>query len=148
MAHFHSRFAVVTSLMMLFVIACRGDSSASPSCPSDKEVLTAVFQLGSLPLTLHSSCKNIGTDLADSTIAQYLSGFWSTHTDTSGKNYIAVSCKPAPDQPPKGYHWRVELTLHRNNPSDNEVWGWGVRFTMRDSDRSYVPGSIECTGGG
>ncbi len=42
--------------------------------------------------------------------------------------------------------WICNLALHHKDGDD--IWSWGVRFKVRQSDGLVLPDSFECTGAG
>ncbi|HYI93740.1 MAG TPA: hypothetical protein VEX68_09375 [Bryobacteraceae bacterium] len=110
--------------------------------PERKDVIEAVLASYAVPLSTHSSCKDIGTDADDKTIGAYLSGFLSELEKPEDRNSIATSIAEADGKSV----WRCELII-RHAAGDDE-WGWGVRFDIRQSDGQVVPESFVCLGAG
>jgi hypothetical protein len=112
--------------------------------PSRKDVIGAVLASQSLSLTVHSSCKGVGTDRADTTIGEYLSGFLAEFA-SGGRNWLDTNVAEAQgdDSAPV---WRAELIV-RHADSEDE-WGWGVRFDVRRDTGVVDPSSFRCIGAG
>jgi hypothetical protein len=110
--------------------------------PERKDVIEAVLASYAVPLSTHSSCKNVGTDVDDKTIGAYLSGFLAELEKPGDRNSIATRVTEADNKT----LWRCELMI-RHAAGDDE-WGWGVRFDIRQSDGKVIPESFVCLGAG
>jgi hypothetical protein len=110
--------------------------------PERKDIIEAVLASYALPLTVHPSCKDVGTDADDKSIGAYLSGFLAELEKPEDRNWIATRITEADSKTV----WRCELIL-RHAAGDDE-WGWGVRFDIRKSDGRVVPESFVCLGAG
>ena len=110
--------------------------------PERKDVIEAVLASYAVPLGVHSSCKDIGTNVDDKTIGAYLSGFLAELEKPEDRNSIATRITEADGKAV----WRCELMI-RHAAGDDE-WGWGVRFDIRQSDGKVVPESFVCLGAG
>ena len=110
--------------------------------PERKDVIEAVLASHAVPLSAHSSCKNVGTDADDKTIGAYLSGFLSELEKPEDRNSITTRITEADAKAV----WRCELMI-RHAAGDDE-WGWGVRFDIRQSDGKVIPESFVCLGAG
>ena len=98
-----------------------------------------------IPLTTDASCKDIGTQPSDKTLGDYLSGFLASQDRGSGGNWIEAT--GSPDQAADGSRvWKSHVVLH--HAAGEDVWGWGVSYTMKGTDHTIIPGSIQCTGAG
>jgi len=49
-----------------------------------------------VPLSIHASCRSVGTDTTDATLGRYLSGFIAELDPESGKNGLVTSVREAP----------------------------------------------------
>jgi hypothetical protein len=130
---------------------------------TDKEVLGIVFSLAPQNIDAPLGCDSIGTDVQDSTIGEYLSGFWSFHTERSVENFLRIEKEGLTgidarvlyadsngvDGIEKDEHlWLVDFYICGKDDSKNMQWCWGVRFLVRKNDKSVVPGSLWCIGAG
>ncbi len=107
--------------------------------PSEKDVIAAAFESASVPLTVHESCRNVGTEVTDETIGRYLSGFAAELDPDSGSNGLSTSIREAED----GWICRFMLQ-HR---AGEEVWSWGIEFKF-GKDGVLKPNSYRCIGAG
>ena len=113
--------------------------------PDRKDVIEAVMASHDVPLSVHSSCSNIGTTPGNATVGAYLSGFMAELSKPDQKNWLDT--KVVSDKDAKGNAvWRSDLTIR--HAAGEDEWGWGVRFDISQSDGRVVPGSFVCTGGG
>ena len=98
-----------------------------------------------VPLSVSSSCANVGTQPGDKTIGAYLSGFLGALDGPDAKNWLETRTSEAKDQSGSAV-WRCELTI-RHSAGEDE-WGWGVRFDISQADGRVRPESFTCIGGG
>jgi hypothetical protein len=113
--------------------------------PSAKDVIEAVIASGSIPLSVSSTCANVGTEPSDATIGRYLAGFLAELTSPSKKNWIETRVEPgrsAAGEPVS----ICTLTLRHEDGDDR--WGWGVRFQVRSSDGQVLANTFTCVGAG
>jgi len=175
MALFHpcnsiADIAIITCAVFLYGIG-DGAHAGNDRVPSNKEILTIVFSLSPEKLSSQLFCNNVGTSFEDSTIGQYLSGFWEAHADTCGENFIkteiiSISKDSASEyieyimNPEKSTLsrkknprisedlWQVDFQICKRCDRDNERWCWGIRFLMKQSDHTVIPGTVWCIGAG
>ena len=112
-------------------------SKATP--PSAKDVIDATFQSASVPLTIHQTCKNVGTEKTDETIGRFLAGFIAELNPEQGKNGIVTSVVESAD----GWVCRL-MVQHR---AGEDVWSWGLEFEF-GKDGVLKPASYRCIGAG
>lgn len=127
------------ALVLWAAAACAADA------PTAKQVVQAVLRNQDVPLTVHSSCRNVGSEPGDATIGDFLSGFLAEQNDAQSGNAIQASCKPAKGKQGAGL-WDCELQLRHAKGED--VWTWGVAFAMRGKDRAAIRTSFRCLGAG
>jgi hypothetical protein len=113
--------------------------------PERKDVIEAVMASHDVPLSVNSSCANVGTTRGDATIGAYLAGFLAELSKPDEKNWLETKVASEKDATGAAV-WRCELTV-RHSAGEDE-WGWGVRFDISQSDGRVVPGSFICTGAG
>lgn len=136
----------------LALVACQGPGapSASPGSrptdiralnkpPSAKDVTTAALESSAVSLNTHESCKGAGTDLEDSTIGRYLSGFLVELDPKTGKNGVVTSVEERADG------WVCRLMVQRR--MGEEVWSWGLEFVFT-ADGVLDRSSYRCIGAG
>lgn len=111
--------------------------------PERKDIIEAVLASHDVPLSVHSSCSDVGTTPGDATIGAYLSGFLAAQDKPSGNNWLETKVTPEKDAAGSDI-WRSELTV-RHSAGEDE-WGWGVRFDIRRSDGRVVRESFVCIG--
>jgi hypothetical protein len=113
--------------------------------PTAKDVIDAAIASGDVPLTVSSTCANIGTESSDRTIGRYLAGFMSEMSSPDKKNWIETKIEPGRSD--KGEPVSIcTLTLRHEDGDDR--WGWGVRFLVRSSDGLVLRDSFTCVGAG
>jgi hypothetical protein len=111
--------------------------------PTAKDALLFLIRSHDVRLSVHPSCKGVGTDFQDNTIGEYISGFWAEQVEADGKNWVEAGCREG--EKPKA-PWSCRIILHRM--AGEEQWGWGVSFSVRKSDRAVLRESFRCVGGG
>jgi len=139
-------FFVLTVVFLSVVLVSGQVNNSKKNEPTAKEAIKLIFANGDIPLTVDSSCKDIGSSKNDKTIADYLSGLLSFQTEEDSSNRIGFSFKED-----KGKRneilWICDLMFFGKG-KDEEIWSWGIRFTMRDADRKLIRNSIICLGSG
>jgi hypothetical protein len=113
--------------------------------PERKDVIEAAMASHDVPLSVNSSCANVGTTQGDATIGAYLAGFLAELAKPGEKNWLEAKVASEKDATGAAV-WRCEMTI-RHSAGEDE-WGWGVRFDIRQSDGRVVPASFVCTGAG
>src|SRR5687767_3931536 len=113
--------------------------------PQRKDVIETVMASHAVPLSVNSSCANVGTTPGDATIGAYLSGFLKEFENSGAKNWLETKVNEAKDARGNAV-WRCEFTV-RHSAGEDE-WGWGVRFDVGQADGRVIPESFICTGGG
>lgn len=113
--------------------------------PTNKEVLQYLMRNLGVPLSVHSSCEGVGTSADDLTIGDYLSGFLAEYANPGGENWLEISADPATTASGEAV-WASKVMIRRKDAED--IFGWGVGFQMSSADRSVVPDSFRCVGGG
>jgi hypothetical protein len=104
--------------------------------PTPKDVIDAVLAHSLLPLT-HPSCKDAGTELSDKTIERYLAGFLAELSNQDAKNAVTTSIETRSEGDEV---FQCRLMIRHAQAED--VWSWGVEFTVRKSDGAVVPDSF------
>ncbi len=113
--------------------------------PTAKDVIDAVIASGSVPLSVSSTCANVGTEPSDATIGRYLAGFLAELSSPTKKNWIETKVEPG--RSAAGEPVSVcTLTLRHEDGDDR--WGWGIRFQVRSSDGLVLSNSVTCVGAG
>jgi len=140
----------LSATILILVVGCerpaekeRADVSLR-GIPTTKEAIRLLIQSHSIPLSIHSSCAGVGTEASDTTLGDYISGFLGELK--GGDNSVESSCKRESAENGKGPHWACSVVIHHALKDDE--WGWGVEFSVQESDGTIVPQSIRCTGSG
>ena len=113
--------------------------------PAPKDVIDAAIASGDVPLSVSSTCRNVGTEPSDATIGRYLAGFLAEMSSPDKKNWIETSIEPGTSD--AGEPGSIcTLTLRHEDGDDR--WGWGLRFFVRSSDGLVLAHSFKCVGAG
>ncbi|HWO14447.1 MAG TPA: hypothetical protein VNN80_33305 [Polyangiaceae bacterium] len=107
--------------------------------PTSKDVIDAALQSHGVPLSVHDSCRNVGTEPTDTTLGRYMSGFIAELDPESGKNGIVTSVNATDGG------WVCRLTIQHR--AGDDVWSWGVEFEV-GKDGVVKPASYRCIGAG
>jgi hypothetical protein len=113
--------------------------------PSAKDVIAAAIASGGVPLTVSTTCANVGTDPSDATIGRYLAGFLAEMSSPDKKNWIDAKVEPGTSD---GGEAISICTLTLRHEDGDDRWGWGIRFHVRSSDGLVLPKSFTCVGAG
>lgn len=139
--------AAALALSLLLANSCarvppaNGQATAQP--PNSKRVLQALLGNLDVPLSIHPSCKGVGTEPQDRNLRDYISGLLAEYTNTTGRNWVTIEVKPLAAGS-RGV-WKCRVQFDR---VDGETrLGWGVDFEMR-ADGTLVRDSVVCTGAG
>ena len=150
--------AFIATLLFIFVFSgvgnlyaqkekkkCKKDTKTVEAAePTAKEALNLILSNGDIPLTVDESCKSVGSSPNDKTILDYVSGLMSFQTEPNSKNRIEFTFKQKKDD--NRLFWVNDLMFLGENGED--IWSYGVRFTMRNSDRKMLRKSVICIGAG
>lgn len=113
--------------------------------PEPKEMIAALFAISQTPLAADPSCAGVGTEPDDVTIGQYLSGFLAELADAEARN--AVTASAGQDKLDSGEAvWVCRVMIRHARGED--VWSWGVEYSVRAASGEVIPGSIRCVGAG
>lgn len=123
-------------LSLLFV----GELAACPL--PEKEILYILMQNYDVPLSVDSSCKNVGTDRQDKTIGEFISGFWAYHVETASKNWIKVQSRPLERK-----RCEAKVEIYGEN-GEEVIGGWGVSFIIKNANHKADRTSFKCLGSG
>jgi len=112
--------------------------------PTPKSVINALLLSASVPLTVDKSCHQVGTDVSDATLGEYLSGFLAELGDPDSRNYLQVEIVPAePEETAQGWNARVMI----GQSYEEVIWRWGVEFRI-NGQGIVEPSSYRCLGAG
>jgi len=112
---------------------------ASPPL-SEKTILAILMANLDIPLKNAAHCDGVGIDEHDRTIGDYLSGFWSFHTNKKSKNWLEINATKSAKN-----LYLAKLMIYQKN--EGESWGWGVSFEL-DSNKKVNRNSFTCLGAG
>jgi len=113
--------------------------------PTPKDLIEAVLASNQISLKVSSTCDNVGTESTDKTIGRYLAGFLAEMQVPDKINWVETTRETGTSTSGEQV-WICNLTLHHKDGDD--LWSWGVRFKVRQSDGLVLPDSFECTGAG
>ena len=113
--------------------------------PEPKAMLGALFALSQVPLSVSPTCAGVGTERDDASIGQYLSGFLAELSNPEENNAITTSA--VEDQSESGIAIWVCRVMIRH-ASGEDIWSWGIEFSVRASDRVVLADSVRCLGAG
>lgn len=108
--------------------------------PTPKDVIDALLASSQVPLSVDPSCQSVGTEPADKTIGRYLSGFLVELANPEAKNAIETTIEA------RGAVWVCRVMIR--HALGEEVWRWGVQFSVRQQDGQVMPDSFRCLGAG
>jgi len=113
--------------------------------PSAKDIIDLAIASSQVDLSASPSCQNVGTEPSDRTVGRYLAGFLAELSKSEGQNWIETSAEKGRgnDNAPI---WVCRMMIHHVQGDDR--WSWGIRFDVRQSDGTLLPGSLTCLGGG
>jgi len=118
--------------------------AAEPVPPAPRQMIRALLANGDIPLSVHSSCKGVGSTPSDVNLRDYVSGLLANFTEPDGRNSMVTAAK-AVKGADGGLRWecRVEFV----HVADGDPFKYGVMFQMRQNG-SIVRDTVRCTGGG
>jgi hypothetical protein len=108
--------------------------------PTPKDVIDALLASSHVPLSVDPSCAGAGTQPRDATIGRYLSGFLAELSNAEARNAIETSSEE------QGAVWICKVLIRHAQGED--VWRWGVQFSVRRADGVVLPDSFRCLGAG
>lgn len=108
--------------------------------PTSKDIIDALLASSQVPLTIDPSCQSVGTEPSDKTIGRYLSGFLAELANPEAKNAIETSIEG------RGAVWVCRVMIRHAQGED--IWRWGVQFSVRRQDGQVMPDSFRCLGAG
>jgi hypothetical protein len=113
--------------------------------PTAKDVIDVVLSGSQIPLAADPSCHNAGTEGDDKTIGRYLSGFLAELSDPKAQNAIETSVET--QQLPTGEAvWQCRMMVRHALKED--IWRWGVQFSVQQKDGRVKADSFRCVGAG
>jgi hypothetical protein len=136
---------------LLLISSCGRKSPAAPDFkvahlpPTPKDLIEAVFASNQVGLNVSPTCSKVGTEPSDATIGRYLAGFLAEMQVPDKVNWVDTTREAGTSKSGEPV-WICNLTLHHKDGDD--VWSWGVRFQVRQSDGLLLSNSFECTGAG
>lgn len=139
-------------LALCLLVGCAPKPGTPPSAyrvrslpPAPKEVLAALLSLSGTPLSVSPLCAGAGTEAGDTTLGQYLSGFLAELSRQEAANAITTSVEEGKTaQGVAVYVCRVMI----RHAEGEDIWSWGVEFSVRASDGTVLPETVNCLGAG
>ncbi len=101
--------------------------------PTSKDVLEALMASAQVPLT-DSSCRDAGT------VGRYLSGYLAELSNPDAKNAIETTIES------RSPIWLCRVMIRHAQGED--IWRWGLAFTISQTDGTVDPTSFRCLGAG
>jgi len=136
---------LIALALALALCGCRAARTDPPPVkvqhlpPTPKDVLDALLASSQVPLS-DPSCKAAGTQPTDRTIGRYLSGFLAELSNPEAQNAIETTIES------RGALWVCRVMIRHAQGED--IWRWGVEFSVRQSDGAVDPNSFRCLGAG
>ena len=143
-----TEFALCGFVSLILISAAFGQNKKPPQKPVEptaKEAIKQIFLNGDIRLTDGQHCQGMGTNFGDKTILDFLSGVLSFQTDPKTKNNIDFAFKKEKNKFNE-LIWVCDVLFRggdEESPSGN-----GIRFSMRNSNRKLMRGSLMCIGTG
>jgi len=129
----------------LALLLLTGATAAGPGTPpTARQMIRALLANGDVPLTVHSSCKGVGSEPGDVNLRDYVSGLLANFADADAKNSISTGAKAITTP---GGERRWECRVEFVHIPQGDPFRYGVTFQMR-MDGSLVRRSVRCTGSG
>lgn len=113
--------------------------------PQPKEIVAGMFAISQTPLTVSPLCAGVGTEADDTTIGHYLSGFLAELSDPEAKNAVKTSAEEGKSETGEAV-WVCRVMIQHAQGED--IWNWGVEYSVRAADGVVLPGTVRCLGGG
>ena len=133
------------SLNLFSAAFIAAQKTKKPIEPTVKEAVKQIFLNGDILLSSVESCKSVGTSPGDKTILDFLSGVLSFQAEPGSQNRIEFAFKQEKSSR-NGTVWVCDLMFYGKDEED--VWGNGIRFKLRNSDRKLIRSSVMCLGTG
>lgn len=130
----------VSAIAMLFVATQISFADKTAPALSEKTILAVLMENLDVPLKNAAHCDGVGIDEHDRTIGDYLSGFWSFHTNKQSKNWLEINVTKSVKN-----LYLAKVMIYQKNAE--ESWGWGVSFEL-DSHKKIRRDSFTCLGAG
>ena len=108
--------------------------------PTPKDVIDALLASSDVPLSVDPSCGTAGTEPGDKTIGRYVSGFLAELSNPEARNAIETSMEP------QSGVWLCRVMIRHAQGED--IWRWGVQFSVRQKDGVVDRASFRCLGAG
>jgi hypothetical protein len=113
--------------------------------PEPKEIVSALLAMSQVPLSVSETCAGVGADPADTTIGQFVGAFLAELDDPQASNRVTTSASE--ETLASGVKVWVCRVLIRHAKGE-DVWSWGVEFSVRAADGVVLTNSLRCLGAG
>jgi hypothetical protein len=112
--------------------------------PTPKRALQLLLRNHDVPLSVDPSCEGVGSDFADTTIGDYISGLLAELTGPMSS--VLASCVPAVGSGGNNRNWECDVWLA--HASGDTEWRWGVSFNIDGGSGAMIRKSVRCIGMG
>lgn len=103
-----------------------------------RAALRGALGLRDVPLQVHPSCRDVGSDAADRTLGDYLAGQLAAMDRPA--NTVAAACTA-------GTGGRQSCSVWFRHRSEEERWAWGLSFELDPRGRPLAR-TLRCLGAG
>lgn len=148
MKNISGKLFLMTVMFVFFFVAADGQTKKNETKirePTAKEAIKQIFLNGDIRLADAQYCKGEGTDFSDQTILDFLSGVLAYQTETETHNNIKFTFKPEKNKFGEMF-WVCDVMFLGGDKDD--IWSYGVRFKMRNTDRKMIRRSLMCISSG
>ena len=142
------RFPVIGFLLIGLSFAVAGQTKKPETKiiePTAKEAIKQIFLNGDIRLAEAQYCKGEGMEFSDKTIFDFLSGVLAIQAEPETHNNIEFTFKQEKNKFNELF-WVCDVWFLGGDKDD--IWSYGVRFKMRNSDRKMLRESLTCISSG
>ena len=111
--------------------------------PTGKDVIGAVLDSSQVQLA-DASCLGYGTEAGDKTLGRYLAGYLVELSNQDARNAVQTTVEPGMEKGQPVYVCRLMI----RHAQGEDVWSWGVQFSVGRNDGVVLTQSIQCIGAG
>jgi hypothetical protein len=134
--------------LCLTLVGCRASDPVAPIKlqhlpPAAKDVIDAAMAGSQISMS-DPSCKGFGTEPTDKTIGRYLAGYLAELSSQDARNAVTTSIQPGKDGDQAVYVCRLMI----RHAQGEDIWSWGIQFSVRQSDGVVLARSFQCVGAG
>ena len=140
---------IITNFLLIglffFGLLLAADGQTKTIEPTAKEAIKQIFLNADIRLADAQFCKGMGSNAADKTILDFLSGVLSFQAEPKTNNNVEFSFKQEKNERGE-LVWVCDVMFKGSDDAD--IWNNGIRFNMRNSDRKLIRRSLICIGSG